>query len=94
VDIGGAEELARTPLKSCIVRTIAIAISFKDEQFGAVSNVCNHVGGPLSDGRLVICPWHRWKLAYVYAISGRTHHRIRLRRARNPRRLQLKSRIA
>jgi len=40
VDIGGAEELARTPLKSCKVRTIAIAISFKEGQFGAVSNVC------------------------------------------------------
>jgi hypothetical protein len=41
VDIGSAEELARTPLRSCDVRTIAIAISFKDEQFGAASIVCN-----------------------------------------------------
>ena len=41
VDIGSAEELARTPLRSCDARTIAIAISFKDEQFGAASIVCN-----------------------------------------------------
>ena len=41
VDIGSAEELARTPLKSCNARTTAIAISFKDEQFGAASIVCN-----------------------------------------------------
>jgi nitrite reductase/ring-hydroxylating ferredoxin subunit len=65
VDIGGAEELARTPLKSSKVRTIAIAISFKEGQFGAVSNVCNHVGGPLGEGRLdgdyIACPWHGWK---------------------------------
>src|SRR5262249_56034992 len=43
----------------------AIAISFKDGQFGAVSNVCNHVGGPLGEGRLdgdyITCPWHGWK---------------------------------
>jgi nitrite reductase/ring-hydroxylating ferredoxin subunit/multimeric flavodoxin WrbA len=65
VDIGSAEELARTPLKSCKTETIAIAISFKDGQFGAVSNVCNHVGGPLGEGRLdgdyITCPWHGWK---------------------------------
>ena len=30
-----------------------------------VSNVCNHVGGPLGEGRLegdyIVCPWHYWK---------------------------------
>src|SRR5262249_42778847 len=57
--------LARTPLKSCKAQATAIAISFKDGQFGAVSNVCNHVGGPLGEGRLdgdyITCPWHGWK---------------------------------
>src|SRR5262245_28832373 len=65
VDVGSVEELARTPLKSCKAQAIPIAISFKDGQFGAVSNVCNHVGGPLGDGRLdgdyIVCPWHNWK---------------------------------
>ena len=65
VDIGSAEDLARTPLKSCKAQATAIAISFKDGQFGAVSNVCNHVGGPLGEGRLdgdyITCPWHGWK---------------------------------
>ena len=32
---------------------------------GVVSNVCNHVGGPLGEGRLegdyIVCPWHDWK---------------------------------
>ena len=30
-----------------------------------MSNACNHVGGPLGDGRLdgdyITCPWHGWK---------------------------------
>ena len=30
-----------------------------------MSNACNHVGGPLGDGRLdgdyITCPWHNWK---------------------------------
>ena len=52
VDVGSTDVLARTPLKSCKARAIPIAISFKDGQFGAVSNICNHVGGPLGEGRL------------------------------------------
>jgi nitrite reductase/ring-hydroxylating ferredoxin subunit len=47
VDVGSTDGFARTPLKSCKARAIPIAISFKDGQFGAVSNICNHVGGPL-----------------------------------------------
>jgi nitrite reductase/ring-hydroxylating ferredoxin subunit/multimeric flavodoxin WrbA len=65
VDIGSAEELAQAPLRSGKAGTIPIAISFKDGQFGAVSNVCNHAGGPLGEGRLdhdyITCPWHGWK---------------------------------
>src|SRR6516225_8592017 len=65
VDVGSTDELAQTPLKSCKARAIPIAISFKDGQFGAVSNICNHVGGPLGEGRLdddyITCPWHGWK---------------------------------
>jgi multimeric flavodoxin WrbA len=34
-------------------------------RFAAISGACNHVGGPLGDGRLdgeyVVCPWHNWK---------------------------------
>jgi nitrite reductase/ring-hydroxylating ferredoxin subunit/multimeric flavodoxin WrbA len=65
VDIGSAAELAATPLQSGRAGTIPIAISFKDGEFGVVSNACNHVGGPLGDGRLdndyITCPWHGWK---------------------------------
>jgi nitrite reductase/ring-hydroxylating ferredoxin subunit/multimeric flavodoxin WrbA len=65
IDIGAADELAQAPLQACRANNVAIALSFKDGQFGAVSNVCNHVGAPLAEGRLdgdyIQCPWHGWK---------------------------------
>jgi nitrite reductase/ring-hydroxylating ferredoxin subunit/multimeric flavodoxin WrbA len=65
VDIGGADEFSKTPLKHVTAKNREFAVSFKDEKFGAVSNACNHVGGPLGDGRLdgdyIVCPWHNWK---------------------------------
>lgn len=65
VEIGHADEFSATPLKRVTVKNRDIAISLKDGKFGAVSNACNHVGGPLGNGRLdgdyIICPWHNWK---------------------------------
>jgi nitrite reductase/ring-hydroxylating ferredoxin subunit/multimeric flavodoxin WrbA len=65
VDIGAADELSKTPLRCMTVQDRELAISCKDGTFGAVSNVCNHVGGPLGDGHLdgdfITCPWHYWK---------------------------------
>src|SRR5580704_1331567 len=65
VDVGAADELARSPLKRVTAAGRPLAISFRDGRFGAVANACNHVGGPLGDGRLdgdyIVCPWHNWK---------------------------------
>jgi nitrite reductase/ring-hydroxylating ferredoxin subunit len=65
VDVGHADEFAATPLKRVTAMNIELAISFRDGKFGAISNACNHAGGPLGEGRLdgdyVICPWHNWK---------------------------------
>ena len=65
VDVGPAEEFSTTPLKRVTAGNVELAVSFKDGKFGAISNACNHVGGPLGDGRLdgdyIICPWHNWK---------------------------------
>ena len=65
VDVGAAEELSERPLKRVKLANEDIAVSFQDGQFGAVSSICNHVGGPLGEGRLegdyVVCPWHNWK---------------------------------
>ncbi len=65
IDIGLAEELSRAPLRRVKAGDRELAVSFKDGRFGAVSNACNHVGGPLGEGRLdgeyITCPWHNWK---------------------------------
>ena len=65
IDIGAADELARRPLQPIKLGDTRIALSCVDGAFGAVSNICNHVGGPLGEGRLdgdyVVCPWHQWK---------------------------------
>jgi nitrite reductase/ring-hydroxylating ferredoxin subunit/multimeric flavodoxin WrbA len=65
VDVGAAAELGTTPLRRISVQNREIALSCRDGAFGAVSNTCNHAGGPLGDGRLdgdyVTCPWHQWK---------------------------------
>src|SRR5882757_8633420 len=65
VDVGAAAELSATPLRRIKPNERDIALSFRNEKFGAVSNACNHVGGPLGEGRLdgeyISCPWHNWK---------------------------------
>ena len=52
VDIGSTEELSRSPVRHVTAGNRELAVSFRDGRFGAVSNACKHVGGPLGDGRL------------------------------------------
>jgi len=65
IDVGAAQDLSQAPLRRLTAKNAAVALSFADGKFGAVSDVCNHVGGPLGDGHLdgdyVKCPWHGWK---------------------------------
>jgi nitrite reductase/ring-hydroxylating ferredoxin subunit len=47
-----------------------IALSYVDGTFSAVSGVCNHVGGPLGQGRIdaagyITCSWHGWKFHHA-----------------------------
>jgi nitrite reductase/ring-hydroxylating ferredoxin subunit/multimeric flavodoxin WrbA len=64
-DIGAAEELASTALRQVAIGRTKIALIHRDGEWSALSGVCNHVGGPLGEGRLdgdyVVCPWHAWK---------------------------------
>ena len=64
-DVGDAAELARRPVQQVTIGRARIALTCRDGQFGAISGVCNHVGGPLGLGTLegdyVTCPWHYWK---------------------------------
>ncbi len=65
LDIGSVGELSAKPLRRIVAGGRDLALSFKDGRFGVVSNACNHVGGPLGEGRLdgnyITCPWHNWK---------------------------------
>ncbi len=65
VDVGDAETLQQKPLQPVLAGTTRLALTFEGGRFGAISNACNHVGGPLGEGRLdgeyVVCPWHFWK---------------------------------
>lgn len=64
-DIGSVEDLSKSPVSKAKLGKHDVAVSYKDEKFGVVSNVCNHAGGPLGEGKLdgeyVTCPWHNWK---------------------------------
>jgi multimeric flavodoxin WrbA/nitrite reductase/ring-hydroxylating ferredoxin subunit len=65
VDVGAADELSRQPVQPITVGRQRLALTCRNGEFGAVSGVCNHVGGPLGEGKLdgefVVCPWHYWK---------------------------------
>jgi multimeric flavodoxin WrbA/nitrite reductase/ring-hydroxylating ferredoxin subunit len=65
IDLGAAADLAGKPLHRVMAAGRELALSFRDGRFGVVSNACNHVGGPLGEGRLdgdyINCPWHNWK---------------------------------
>ena len=64
-DIGAAGDLSAAAVTRLRIGDKEVAVSFRDGAFGVISNACNHVGGPLGEGRLdgdyVVCPWHNWK---------------------------------
>ena len=64
-DLGPVEAFQRAALTEASIGRTKIAISWRDGRFGVVSGTCNHVGGPLGQGRLdgdyIVCPWHNWK---------------------------------
>ena len=64
-DLGPIERFAGSDVSEVLIGRTKIAITYRNGEFGALSGVCNHVGGPLGQGRLdgeyVVCPWHNWK---------------------------------
>ena len=73
VDLGAAEELARTPLQQITIGRTTLAVTYSNGAFGVISGVCNHAGGPLGQGRLdgdyVVCPWHNWKFHWKTGVG-------------------------
>jgi nitrite reductase/ring-hydroxylating ferredoxin subunit/multimeric flavodoxin WrbA len=65
VDVGAAEELAGRAVQPVLIGARKVALTCRNGEFGAISGLCNHAGGPLGEGRLdgdyVVCPWHYWK---------------------------------
>ncbi len=64
-DLGPVEEFARASLTAALIGRLKVVVTHQGGQFGVLSGVCNHAGGPLAEGRLdgeyVVCPWHHWK---------------------------------
>jgi nitrite reductase/ring-hydroxylating ferredoxin subunit/multimeric flavodoxin WrbA len=67
-EIGEVPLLQQKPLQEVVVAGKKIALAYQAGQFHAISGVCNHVGGPLGQGRIegeyVVCPWHYWKFSF------------------------------
>jgi nitrite reductase/ring-hydroxylating ferredoxin subunit/multimeric flavodoxin WrbA len=65
VDLGPVEDLSKQTVRQLRAGRTPLAVAFRDGAFSVVSGACNHVGGPLGEGRLegdyLVCPWHGWK---------------------------------
>ena len=50
-DVGSVEDLRGRPVTPVRAGTTPIALVCREGVFTAISGVCNHVGGPLGEGR-------------------------------------------
>ncbi|HPF13243.1 MAG: NAD(P)H-dependent oxidoreductase [Planctomycetes bacterium] len=70
LDAGPVEDFAASEVREVTLGAKKLAITHRNGVFGAISNACNHAGGPLGQGRLdgdfVVCPWHNWKFHRVH----------------------------
>jgi nitrite reductase/ring-hydroxylating ferredoxin subunit len=64
-DLGPVEQFRHAPVSEVKLGPLTLAITWQNGEFGAISGLCNHVGGPFGqgglDGEYVVCPWHHWK---------------------------------
>jgi multimeric flavodoxin WrbA/nitrite reductase/ring-hydroxylating ferredoxin subunit len=64
-DAGPVDSLKKLAVQEIKIGNTVIALSYSNGEFGAISGICNHVGGPLGqghlDGEFVVCPWHHYK---------------------------------
>ncbi|MHB8761933.1 MAG: Rieske 2Fe-2S domain-containing protein [Coriobacteriia bacterium] len=65
VPVSRVEDMAPGHVRHVKVGSRDIALARSGDDFFAVSNVCRHAYGPLSegllDGHLLTCPWHGWR---------------------------------
>lgn len=67
--VGSRDEVvARAPFAVKLARQ-RVAVFLHEGQVRAISNACNHQGGPLCEGRMrgefIVCPWHAWEYSVV-----------------------------
>jgi multimeric flavodoxin WrbA/nitrite reductase/ring-hydroxylating ferredoxin subunit len=64
-DLGSVDQFTASALTPALIGNTKITVTCVNGEFGALSGVCNHAGGPLAHGRMdgdyVVCPWHNWK---------------------------------
>ncbi|MBL8683460.1 MAG: NAD(P)H-dependent oxidoreductase [Myxococcales bacterium] len=69
VDVGAVDELEKRELQPVLAKRTRLALTYRAGKFTAISSACNHVGGPLAEGKLVgdyvECPWHYWKFHHA-----------------------------
>ena len=67
-DLGAAADFRKRPITPVTIGKLRLAVTWADGEFGCISGVCSHAGGPLGEGTLegayVTCPWHSWKYHY------------------------------
>lgn len=55
-------------LKELEINGKKYVLSYYEGKFGVLNNKCNHMGGPLSKGKLkkgcIECPWHYWQFEH------------------------------
>ena len=92
-ELGSVEALADRPVREVRIGRLRLALTYRDGAFGAISGVCNHVGGPLGEGTLegeyVVCPWHYWRFERTtgagepgYEADRVPSHRVEVREGR------------
>ncbi|MBK9518161.1 MAG: NAD(P)H-dependent oxidoreductase [Anaeromyxobacter sp.] len=63
-DLGPLTQFTR-PASPVQVGKLRLAVTSVGGRHGVISGACNHVGGPLGEGRCegeyLVCPWHGWK---------------------------------
>jgi len=64
-DLGPIEQFTKRALTPAMVGRLKVVVTWVGGEFGVLSGVCNHAGGPLAEGRMdgeyLVCPWHHWK---------------------------------
>lgn len=65
-------------LKEIVINERKYVLSYFEGQFGALNNKCNHMGAPLSKGKLkkgcIECPWHYWQFNHKSGEAANKAH--------------------